>query len=809
MNASTAGLILFACESDQLDAVVARTGSQLGQSVVRARSDAEALALADSHDFALVLVGYAGDASGLLHSVGLLRANSRSSHTPVVVLGVPPAPPLPLEDVYEAGAIAVLHDPVSPAILAAKARFYLEAFHTAAERRRAERALAQASERLETILAAANLAVWEWDVASDQVSGDARLAALFGGAVAPGAPMSAYLAALHPDDLAATRTRLQASLRSGAGFDATFRVRAPEGRWRWVTVRGQIGPGADGRPQSVSGVVIDATRQFQAEQELRTSEERYRTLFDAMDEGVCVIDVLFDAEGLPCDYRFIEANPAFIAHTGLADAIGRRIRELAPAHEQHWFDVYGRVATSGEPVRFINEAAALGRWYDVYATRIGAPEQRRVAVLFNDITERRRGEEELRRLAADLAEANRLKTEFLATLAHELRNPLAPIRSGIQLLRRAGADPAASARVHAIMDRQLDQLVHLVDDLLDVARVTRGQVELRREWIDLGELLRAAADTSEPLIEAARHRFSLRLPPQPVTLYADPTRLTQVVSNLLNNAARYTPPGGAIELAAECQGQGQDRILAISVRDNGIGIPADALERVFQMFTQVGANGSQGSLGGLGIGLSLVRSLVELHGGSVDAASAGPGAGSVFTVRLPLTDPQAAGAPGGEADDPVRLSTFTALRILVVDDNRDAAETLAALLAAMGHTTAVANDGHAALRMLPSFAPAVVFLDLGMPGMSGYEVAAEIRKDPGNAGLRLVALTGWGGPADRERSARAGFDLHLTKPATLDTIEAALAPPLPQAPAAVHAPAAAFTSPASAADWPSSASTAG
>jgi len=230
------------------------------------------------------------------------------------------------------------------------------------------------------------------------------------------------------------------------------------------------------------------------------------------------------------------------------------------------------------------------------------------------------------------------------------------------------------------------------------------------------------------------------------------------------------------------------------VRDNGIGIPADALDRVFQMFTQVSANGSQGSLGGLGIGLSLVRSLVELHGGSVAAASpgAGAGAGSVFTVRLPLAGLHANGAHAEQVDDPVRSSTFTALRILVVDDNCDAADTLAALLGAMGHTTAIANDGHAALRVLAGFAPAVVFLDLGMPGMSGYEVAAAIRKDPRNDGLRLVALTGWGGPADRERSARAGFDLHLTKPATLDTIEAALAPPLPavaRSPAALTSPA--------------------
>jgi len=790
VSASHPAVILFVSERTDPDPAVAQVGALLGQAVVHVHSAGEALALAHATDFALVLVGYAGDGAGLLDTVARMRANRRSSHTPVVVLGLPPGHPLPLEHIYEAGAIAVLHEPVSPTILAAKARFYLGAFETAAERRRAERALVEAHERLDTILAAADLAVWEWDVAADGVNGDARLEAMFGHAVPLGAPMSAYFAVMHPDDLPATRARLEKALRVGSGYDATFRVRTREGRWRWIIARGQIANGADGRPATVRGIVIDATRQYEAERQLRASEERYRTLFEAMDEGMCVIDVLFDDDGRPCDYRFVETNPAFIAHTGLADSIGRRIRELAPSHEQHWFDIYGRVALTGEPVRFVNEAAALGRWYDVYATPIGAPNERRVAVLFKDITEARRAEDELRRLAADLAEANRVKTEFLATLAHELRNPLAPIRSGLQLLRRAGPDAAASARVHGIMDRQLDQLVHLVDDLLDVARVNRGQVELRREWLDLDELLHAAADTSRPLIEASEHTFTLHLPPQPVALYADPTRLAQVVSNLLNNAARYTPRGGAIALSAERQGQE----LVIAVSDNGIGIPTESLERVFQMFTQVGAGGS---LGGLGIGLSLVRSLVELHGGSVRAASGGPGAGSVFTVRLPLAEPDAlapAVAPPSAAASGHGAASAAGepLHVLVVDDNRDAAETLAALLASMGHTTAIANDGYQALRMLPGFSPAVVFLDLGMPGMSGYEVAQELRKEPRNAGLRVVALTGWGGAADRERSAQAGFDLHLTKPATLDAIEAALAPALGQAgrpPAAATRPA--------------------
>jgi signal transduction histidine kinase/CheY-like chemotaxis protein len=374
---------------------------------------------------------------------------------------------------------------------------------------------------------------------------------------------------------------------------------------------------------------------------------------------------------------------------------------------------------------------------------------------------------ELRRMADDLAEQDRRKTEFLATLAHELRNPLAPIRSGLQLMRRTQADPAALARVQDIMDRQLDHLVHLVDDLLDVARITRGQVELKPEWIALEDVVLAAAETSRPLIEAARHRLDLRPPAEPLYLYADATRLTQVVSNLLNNAAKYTPRGGAIVVAAERDG---DHAVVV-VSDNGIGIPPESLQAVFQMFTQV-PHPTEHSPGGLGIGLSLVRSLVELHGGTVSAASEGVGAGSVFTVRLPLMDEHRPAPPPA----PREASAAPAgLRLLVVDDNRDAAETLAALLGAMGHTAPVAADGRQALRMIASLRPQLVFLDIGMPGMSGYEVAQAVRADPQFDGVRLVALTGWGGAEDRARSRAAGFDVHLTKPATVAAIEGALA----------------------------------
>ena len=764
------GRVLFLCDRPVPDPAVGSVAAELGYELIRARSLDEALAHAGIDGFALILAGYSGDVDAMFASVRELRA--RLPHTPLIVHGIPPDPPFSVESVFEAGALAVLHDPVSVPILRTKASFFLEAYASAAKRRRAEAALEETRARLESTIASAEVAVWDWDVAHDRVSADLRMTELFGltPEAGSGAPLSRYFAAVHPDDLPPAEAQLRITLDSGEHYDATFRIRTFSGAWRWVLVRGRVERGPRG-PVRLRGVVIDVTVQKQAEERMLASEERYRTLFDSVDNGVCVIEMLYDAAGRPCDYRFLEVNLAFERHTGLRDAVGHTVRALIPAHEQHWFDTYGRVAATGEPVRFVNEAAGLDRWYDVYAARVGAPGSHRVVVLFTDITERRRTEVELRRLADDLAEQDRLKTEFLATLAHELRNQLAPIRSGLQLMRRTRADPAAVARVQDIMDRQLDHLVHLVDDLLDIARITRGQVDLKPALIDLGDVLDAAVETSMPLIESARHRLDLRLPAEPLTLHADFTRITQVVSNLLNNAAKYTPRGGAIVLAAERDG---DEAL-IAVSDNGIGIPPEALEDVFKMFTQVSQH-AQHIPGGLGIGLSLVRSLVELHGGTITAASGGAGQGSVFTVRLPLAgraaeDAPAAPAAGAAAADPAS----SRLRVLVVDDNRDAAETLGALVGMMGHEVAVANDGHQALRMMATMLPQVVFLDIGMPGMSGYEVAQAARRDARLDNTRLVALTGWGGAADRARTREAGFDAHLTKPATMAAIEEVLA----------------------------------
>jgi PAS domain S-box-containing protein len=770
------GRVLFVSDRPDVDPAVASVAADLGYEVLRVRSADEALEYTAPPGFALILAGYAGGAASFAGVLRRLRA--AFPPTPLVAIGLPPQRDFAVEPLYEAGALSVLDEPISPPILKSKARFYLDAYDTAAERTRTREALEETRARLEATIAAAEVGVWSWDVGADRVVADRRMAVLFGvdPALAENAPLSAYFAALHPDDQAPTRAHIQQAMNDGASYAATYRVRdGAGGGWRWLLARGQVERGSHGATR-LRGVVIDVTVQKQAEERLQASEERYRTLFDSVDDGICVIELLYDAGGKPCDYRYLEVNSSFGAHTGLADAVGKTARTLMPTHEGRWYELYGRVAATGEPVRFIEEAVALRRWFDVYAARVGPAGSRKLVVLFTDITERRRNELELRRLAEDLAEQDRRKTAFLATLAHELRNPLAPIRSGLQLMRRAKGDPQALSRVQDIMDRQIDHLVHLVDDLLDVARITRGQIELKPAWINLEDVVRAAVDTSMPLIETARHRLDLRLPATPVQLYADPVRLTQVVSNLLNNAAKYTPRGGAIVVAVERDGgneRGQERAQAvIVVSDNGIGIPAESLGSIFRMFTQV-SHPSQRSHGGLGIGLSLVRSLVGLHGGTVTAASPGIDAGSVFTVRLPLA--------GSDGPVPVQEAPAAApaapsdLKLLVVDDNRDAAETLAALLGIMGHSAPVTADGYQALRMISSLRPQIVFLDIGMPGMSGHEVAEKVRADPQLEDVRLVALTGWGGEADRARSSAAGFDAHLTKPATVAAIEEVLA----------------------------------
>jgi PAS domain S-box-containing protein len=366
-----------------------------------------------------------------------------------------------------------------------------------------------------------------------------------------------------------------------------------------------------------------------------------------------------------------------------------------------------------------------------------------------DITERVRAEEEL--LLAD-----RRKDEFLATLSHELRNPLAPLRNSLHVLRTRGGD-SRTERIYLMMEQQLNRMVRLVDDLLEVSRITGGKIALRREPAALAAIIESAVETSRPLIEAAAHQLTVTLPEEPLVVDADPIRMAQVISNLLNNAAKYTPEEGQITLRATREGDEA----VLSVRDNGLGIPAPMLPLVFEMFAQVDRTLKRAQ-GGLGIGLALARSLVELHGGRIEAHSSGLNQGSEFVVRIPLSvrTPRSS-APALESPE---VGAVTAQRVLVVDDSRDGADSLAMVLQTLGANPRVAYDGPSALEALREHRPAIVLLDLGMPGMDGYEIAARMREDPASQGMLLIALTGYGGEADRHRSQEAGFDDHYIKP---------------------------------------------
>jgi signal transduction histidine kinase/CheY-like chemotaxis protein len=368
------------------------------------------------------------------------------------------------------------------------------------------------------------------------------------------------------------------------------------------------------------------------------------------------------------------------------------------------------------------------------------------------------------RAEAALRASDRRKDEFLAMLAHELRNPLAPIRNSLHILSLTASSDTTVPQVTEMMERQVNHLVRLVDDLLEVSRISQGKITLKKELVDLSGVVRTAVEASRPLIDAGRHHLTIAIPHEPLSLEADPVRIAQVLENLLNNAARYTRSGGEIWLTVTAE----PGSIRISVRDTGSGIASEMLPHVFDMFIQVDHGNRNG--GGLGIGLTLVKSLVELHGGQVEARSEGRGKGSEFVVTLPRVPMEGTTFP--EAPLPPRLTRqLPAVRVLVVDDNRDAADSLAFLLGTLGCETAVAYSGEEALRVLHQHRPTVVLLDIGMPEMDGHEVARRIRKEPGFERVTLIALTGWGQQEDVARSREAGFDHHLIKPADVAALE--------------------------------------
>jgi PAS domain S-box-containing protein len=480
----------------------------------------------------------------------------------------------------------------------------------------------------------------------------------------------------------------------------------------------------------------------------------------------------FDVEG-----RVLYANDVLLALWGRsADAvIGVPVDDLGyePWHADRRKREIADVVATGRPVSGIMPFRGADERTRLFEyTLHPVVEDGRVAFVAGsarDVTQRRVDEQvRLQHAQAEqdvMREADRSKDEFLATLAHELRNPLAPLRNALHVLRFS-PDASTSAQLHGMMERQVDHLVRLVDDLLEVSRITRGQIELRIGRVELSDVIATALDTSRPLLDAARHTVEVTLPDSAVVLYADAVRLSQVFANLLNNAAKYTPPGGHVRVTAEREGD----TLSVRVQDDGIGMDRSRIAHVFDLFTQL-EEGTSRAQGGLGIGLYLVRTLVEMHGGSVTAHSDGIGTGSDFVVRLPLPS-DAAGIPEAIPPLPYMSADGTPSEaaedligdVLVVDDNIDAADSLATLLGLIGFNARVAHSGAAALRAMEQRVPSAVLLDIGMPGMDGFEVARRIRQRSEMSGVPIIALTGWGQESDRRRALEAGFDHHLVKP---------------------------------------------
>jgi PAS domain S-box-containing protein len=497
-----------------------------------------------------------------------------------------------------------------------------------------------------------------------------------------------------------------------------------------------------------SKIVRDLTERREYESHLRQSEERFRLLVESViDYAIVTID----------GTGFINSwNHGAQRITGFTatEIVGRHFSRLYSAED----------VAAHKPWRQLIEARQQGRAFEegwrkrkdgtqFWANSViaplpaaeGAPQQ--FYIVTQDLTQRRHAE--------SLADTAQKMHEFIAMLAHELRNPLAPIRNAVALMERRNIQDPIVESMRQTIERQSGQLVRIIDELLDVNRVARGQLSIDKATIDLRDVIQRAVETSRPVIDAKHHLLRLELRATPIRIEADALRMSQVVVNLLNNAAKYTPTGGRIELFAGVSGEWAE----LRVVDNGKGIEAGALERIFDLFIQLEPNAT-GTFGGLGVGLALVRRIVDLHGGSVQAYSDGPGMGSEFVVKLPLSGSQVA-ASQVPAEQPAAARS---LRILVVDDNVDAADSLAALLQQLGHRAETAYDGATALRVVPVLVPHLLLLDIGMPRMSGYDLARAVSAMELDPRPIIAAVTGWGQPADKERARQAGFHRHFTKP---------------------------------------------
>ena len=629
-----------------------------------------------------------------------------------------------------------------------------------AVREKTEAALSVATARLESTMAAAEIGSWYWDVPMNHFSADRNFAALYGledEEDLSGDP-ARHRQQIHAEDLPSVLAAEQSAMTSGVLASTEFRVASADGTERWVARRGKVQLDAEGKAVFISGVLIDITAQKVAEQALRSSEKLYRAIGESIDYGVW-----------QCDPRGanVYASESFLNLIGMTQEQCSNFGWRSVLHPDDASDTMAAwlecVRTGGLWYREHRILGVDGRYHPILAQGVAIRGERGEitgwAGINLDISRLKRTEEALR-------DADRRKDEFLATLAHELRNPLAPIRHAVKLLEAASADAQQQQWARDVIGRQVQRMALLLDDLLDVSRITRGRLDLKTEVIDLRSIVNAAVEVARPMIESKQQALTVELPVESLVMRVDPLRLSQSLSNLLTNAAKYTDANGKISLSVTLSSSE----VVMTVQDTGIGMDPKTIPGLFEMFSQIDPAIDR-TEGGLGIGLALVKGLMTLHGGAVEGMSPGIGRGSAFTMRLPRTvivsQTPAAAAPYSD-DDPAAAASC---KILVADDNRDAADSLGMILEMSGFAVSVAHTGMQALEVARQSTPDVVILDIGMPDMTGYEVARRIRSEPWGKAAYLIAVTGWGQEEDKERAGAAGFDEHMTKPVATDDVE--------------------------------------
>jgi len=633
------------------------------------------------------------------------------------------------------------------------------------DRKRPEQALREREERFRTMADNAPMMIWVTDATGYCIYLSKSWYDCTGQTEATGLGLGRFNA-VHPDDYLASREAFLSANARREAFRLEYRLRYKDGIYRWAIDAANPWFGEMGEFKGYVGCVIDISEHKQVEEDLRQSEERYRTVFESMNDGFCVIEMLFDDQNQPIDYRFLEINPVFEQQTGLKQAKGKTVRQLLPQLEDHWFEIYGQVALTGESIRFEEGSDVMSRWFDVSAFRIEPPESRKVALLFKDISERKQVERERDRLfeqeqatRAEAERANRIKDEFLAVLSHELRSPLNPILGWTKLLQTRNFDQARTAEALAIIERNAKLQTQLIDDLLDIAKILRGKLSMDMAPVNLTGIIASAIDT----VKAAALSKSILLYPDLPNIgwvSGDTKRLQQIVWNLLSNAIKFTPSGGRIELCLTQVGDEAE----IIVRDTGKGIHPDFLPHIFESFQQEDLSITR-KYGGLGLGLAIVHQLVADHGGSITAESPGEGLGATFTVRLPLLN-ATADIQRSEEPLPQPAPDLTGIRVLAVDDDPDARELVTVLLSQYGAEVLTVASAAEVLANLETFQPDLLVSDIGMPEVDGYSLIQQIRSRPAEKGGRIpaIALTAYAREIDQQRVIRSGYQRHVTKP---------------------------------------------